>query len=195
MGAAERKRPVSRSPSRPDRVREPELDALTLERARRHDLAAFERLYRTYVGRVYALCLRLCGEPARAEDLTQEVFVRVWEKIDAFAGRSSFYTWLYRLTVNRVTDAMRAELRRASREVQQKLPDMAPARPRPAPETSIALERAIAELPAGARVVFVLYDVEGYTHEEISKMTGIATGTSKAQLHRARRLLREKLGR
>jgi RNA polymerase sigma-70 factor (ECF subfamily) len=157
---------------------------------------AFERLYRAYVDRVHALCWRLCGDRHRAEDLTQEVFLRVWERIDAFEGRSQFFTWVYRMAVNRVTDSMRSEMQRTQREVSDEMvqvPDRATSGE--SPLAALDLEAAIAALPTGARVTFVLHDVEGYTHEEIATMTGIAVGTSKAQLHRARRLLQEKLER
>lgn len=172
-----------------------ELDPETLDRARRRERDAFEALYRASVGRVLALCKRLCGDPERAQDLTQEVFLRVWQRIDRFEGRSGFFTWLYRVTVNRVTDALRADIRRDAREVQmgdEPAPLGVPgARGRQI--EPVDLERAIATLPAGARVVFVLHDVEGYRHAEIAEITGIAPGTSKAQLHRARRLLRARL--
>lgn len=158
------------------------------------DTAAFERLYRLHVGRVYALCLRLAGDTARAETLTQDVFVRAWRKLALFAGRSAFSTWLHRLTVNVVMEDMRAEARRNGRVVMMEdLGQMeTPGREAP-PGTALDLERAIAALPAGARLVFVLHDVQGYRHEEIAALTGLAVGTSKAQLHRARRLLREEL--
>jgi RNA polymerase sigma-70 factor (ECF subfamily) len=160
-------------------------------------VGAFERIYRVYVDRIHALCLRLCGDPQRAEDLTQEVFLRVWERIEAFEGRSRFYTWLYRVAVNRVMDALRSDTLRRRREVSD---DVVPVAERPAKAgapslTAIDLESALATLPAGARSVFVLHDVEGYTHEEIASMAGIAVGTSKAQLHRARGLLRQRLVR
>jgi RNA polymerase sigma factor (sigma-70 family) len=183
------------APSRTSRAEPPEPDAVTLERARRRDVDAFESLYRAYVDRVHALCWRLCGDRHRAEDLTQEVFLRVWERIDAYEGRSRFFTWLYRVTVNRVTDALRGELQRTRREVPEdrvQVPERSTGGEHVV-MTTLDLEAAMATLPTGARVAFVLHDVEGYTHEEIAAMTGIAVGTSKAQLHRARRLLRRQL--
>jgi RNA polymerase sigma-70 factor, ECF subfamily len=174
---------------------EPELDAETVERARGHDRKAFEQVYRISAGRVYALCLRLCGDTGRAEDLVQEVFLRVWQRIDRFEGRSRFSTWLYRLTVNRVMDVMRHELRRSLQAAPAELAESVPAPHAGARELGFDLEAAIAELPAGARWVFVLHDVEGYAHEEIAAMIGVAVGTSKSQLYRARRLLRERLSR
>jgi RNA polymerase sigma-70 factor (ECF subfamily) len=173
-----------------------EADRITVERARRRDQAAFEALYRRHVGRIHALCMRSCGDPTRAEDLVQEVFLRAWERIGTFEARARFSTWLYRLAVNRITDVLRGEIRRSLREQ----PDdaaiaAAAARRGIAPEARLDLEAAIRTLPAGARLVFVLHDVEGHGHEEIAEMTGIAVGTSKSQLYRARRLLREMLGR
>jgi len=151
-----------------------------IQRAQQGDRAAFEALYRAHSGRVYALCLRLTADRALAEERTQDAFVRAWERLATFRGESAFSSWLYRLTVNEVLLERRAE------------------RPRPAiggAGIALDLERAVAALPPGAREVFVLHDVEGYRHEEIAKLTGIAVGTSKAQLFRARRLLREALNR
>lgn len=183
--------------SRSSRAEVPELDAVTLERARRRDVGAFESIYRTYVDRIHGLCLRLCGNPQRAEDLTQEVFLRVWERIEAFEGRSRFYTWLYRVAVNRVMDALRSDMQRTRREVADDIVPVAeyPGKGGGPSLTAIDLEAALSTLPPGARSVFVLHDVEGYTHEEISSLAGIAIGTSKAQLHRARGLLRQRLVR
>ena len=158
------------------------------------DAAAFERLYRLHVGRVYALCLRLAGDRSRAETLTQDVFVRAWRKLGTFAGRSAFSTWLHRLAVNVVVEEIRADARRNGRVVMMEDVSLVETPGREAPAgTALDLERAIAALPAGARLVFVLHDVQGYRHEEIAALTGVAVGTSKAQLHRARRLLREEL--
>lgn len=166
--------------------------------AQRGDVDAFEQIYHAYVGRVHALCRRLSGDAERAEDLTQDVFVRAWRRLGSFQGRSRFYTWLYRLAVNLATDNLRAARRRGEVEmlldptdVEQPLAHLHVA-PTP-PENRIALEAAIARLPEGARAVFVLHDVEGFQHQEIAAFLEIATGTSKAQLHRARRLLRQML--
>ncbi len=165
-------------------------------RAQQGDVAAFEQLYRENVNRVFALCLRLCADGARAEELTQDVFVRAWEKLGTFQGKSAFSTWLHRLAVNVVLGDRRSEAIRVGKvfgtddlSVYEK-----PVRP-PDPGEALDLERAIAKLPPGARSVFVLHDVEGYKHEEIAEMHGSAVGTCKAQLHRARRLLREALNR
>jgi RNA polymerase sigma-70 factor (ECF subfamily) len=163
-------------------------------RAQGGDVTAFENLYRSHVGRVYALCLRMVADPGRAESLTQEAFIRAWQKLRSFRGKSAFSTWLHRLTVNTVLGDMRSRRRRRDREAVDDgfaiVPDPRPQRDAAA---KIDLEKAIAQLPDQARMVFVLHDVEGYQHREIGRLLGIATGTSKAHLHRARRLLREVL--
>ncbi len=166
-----------------------------LRLAQQGDQDAFGQLYRLHAGRVYALCLRMAGDAAEARRLTQDVFVRVWERLRSFRGDSAFTSWLHRLAVNVVLADRRAAGRRQGREAPagDATPDGA-AREGWTPE-HLDLERAIAALPPGARAVFVLYDIEGYGHEEIASMTGIAVGTSKAQLHRARRLLRKALER
>jgi RNA polymerase sigma-70 factor (ECF subfamily) len=154
------------------------------------DERALEGLYRLHAGRVYALGLRLTADPSRAEEIVQDVFLQVWRRIGSFEGRSRFSTWLYRLAVNRSLDTIRG----GRREWQEpKAPERAA--PDHGLEMTMDLERAITALPEGARVVFVLHDVEGYRHEEIGAFCGIAPGTSKAQLFRARRLLRARLGR
>lgn len=164
--------------------------------ARDGDERAFEALYRAHVGRVFALARRLADDPGRAEELTQDVFVRAWERLATFRAESSFGTWLYRLAVNVILTDRRSTWRRVRRVLTTgDLIEHAPADPGPAPGARLDLEAAIAALPTGARTVFVLFDVEGYGHEEIAAMTGIAVGTSKAQLFRARRLLREALDR
>jgi RNA polymerase sigma-70 factor (ECF subfamily) len=170
-----------------------------IQRAQQGDRAAFEALYRAHAGRVYALCLRLTADRAQAEERTQDAFVRAWERLATFRGESAFSSWLYRLTVNEVLLGRRAQRRREARIVTTDDP-AALERPPGATggaEAGIALdlERAVAALPPGAREVFVLHDVEGYRHDEIARLTGIAVGTSKAQLFRARRLLRETLNR
>lgn len=157
------------------------------------DEAAFEGLYREHVGRVYALCLRMSADAVTARELTQDVFVRAWERLDSFRGESAFASWLHRLAVNVVLTDRRAQARRA----EDSLDDGDRALPAAARDGSSALrldlEAAVATLPPGARRVLVLHDIEGYEHAEIGKLLGIAEGTSKAHLFRARRLLRELL--
>lgn len=164
------------------------------------DRGAFERIYRTHANRVFSVCVRMSGDRVLAEELTQDVFVRAWSKLGLYRGESAFSTWLHRLAVNVVLNARKTEGRRRSRfategdgdEVGVTMPALAP----PAtPGIAIDLEAAVAMLPPGARRVFVLHDVEGYKHEEIATMLGITSGGSKAQLHRARMLLREALER
>lgn len=160
------------------------------------DEGAFRSLYDLSVDRVYALCLRLAADPGKAEELTQDVFVRAWENLRSFRGESAFSTWLHRLAVNVVLSEKRARGRREKRVFPTGEPEELE-RPgvMPPPGTRMDLEQAIAALPPGARAVFVLHDIEGYQHEEIAAMSGLAAGTSKAQLFRARRLLREMLDR
>lgn len=165
-------------------------------RSLRGDDDAFAALYREHAGRIFALCLRLEGDRAAAEELTQDVFVRAWRRLGTWRGESAFGTWLHRLAVNVVLEHRRSAWRRLRRVLPLAAPEELerPARAAPA-GLAMDLEAAIARLPEGARTVLVLHDIEGYTHEEIGQMTGIAPGTSKAQLFRARRLLREALDR
>jgi len=158
------------------------------------DRRAYERLYRANVGKVFSLCARMCGSQERAEELTQDVFVRAWEKLPQFRGESQFSTWLHRLAVNEVLQDRRSTARREARVrlAPEGMLESAAGRAG-SPGLRIDLERAIALLPPGARQVLVLFDIEGYSQDEIGRMLGIATGTVKAQLHRARRLLRDRL--
>jgi RNA polymerase sigma-70 factor (ECF subfamily) len=166
-----------------------------VSRAQAGDRAAFERLYRENVGRVYALCLRLSSDDRRAEELTQDVFVRAWRKLGTFRGDAAFSSWLHRLAVNVVYEAFRSEGRRRKRVVPTEDPSVFE-RPDASgrPGLGLDLERAIGSLPPGARSAFVLHHVEGYSYDEMSEMTGLAVGTLKAQAYRARQLLREVLG-
>lgn len=189
---------VSTLPSAPLGSRVVLSDAMSerdlVSRAQDGDVTAFESLYRTHASRVYAVCLRMVADPSRAEDLTQEAFVRAWQKLSSFRGKSAFGTWLHRLTVNVVLGEIRSRSRRRDEAVDTaELGTVAELRPVRRPGAGIDLERAIATLPSQARMVFVLHDVEGFRHAEIGQLMGIATGTSKAHLHRARRILREVL--
>jgi RNA polymerase sigma-70 factor (ECF subfamily) len=166
-----------------------------VKRAQEGDTHAFEAIYRRLVGRIYALCLRMSRDPQRAEELTQDVFVRAWERMGSFRGDSRFTTWLHRLAVNVVLQAGRAKGRRESREHLVADPGEYMARVvREMPGTRVDIERAIAALPHGARTVLVLRDIEGYKYDEIAEIQGVALGTVKAQIHRARKMLREALG-
>ena len=161
----------------------------------RGDRQAFERLYRENVNRVFAICVKMCGDRSRAEELTQDAFVRAWERLPQFRGEAAFSTWLHRLTVNVVLEARRGDRRRHARMVDDEdvMDDAPPLAPPSSDAERMDLTAAIAALPPGARAVFALHDVEGYKHEEIAAMLDITAGGSKAQLHRARRLLREAL--
>jgi len=158
------------------------------------DRRAFERLYRVHVDRVYAICLRMLADRQWAEEVTQDVFVRVWQKLPSFRGESTFSTWLHRVTVNVVLSRRKRAGVAGARMSDDDTLDEAPARAVFVGER-LDLDAAIAGLPAGARRVFVLHDVEGFTHEEIGEQLGITSGGSKAQLHRARMLLRAALNR
>ena len=164
-----------------------------VERARRGDVDAFERLYRLHAGRVYALCLRLAADPVVARELAQDTFVKAWEALPRFRADASLTTWLHRIAVNALLERRRGEQRRAARvslaDDEDAAEMIAGVVAAPDVATAIDLERAIGALPPGVRRAFVLHDVEGYTHEEIAVMTGLAAGTLRAQLHRARQLL------
>jgi RNA polymerase sigma-70 factor (ECF subfamily) len=167
-----------------------------VDRARRGDVDAFERLYQLHAGRVHALCLRLAGEPVEARELVQDTFVHAWEALPRFRGDASLTTWLHRIAVNALLERRRRDRRRSARvslaEDEDDVENAPLAGGFVAPAdvaTAIDLERAIAALPPGVRRAFVLHEVEGYTHEEVAGMTGLATGTLRAQLHRARQLL------
>lgn len=158
------------------------------------DEAAFEQLYRLYVRRIYSLCCRMLAEPDWAEEVTQDIFIRAWKALGGFRSESSFFSWLYRLAVNRVLGSIKEKRRRIARvfPAEERLLERSPAR-RTSTEESLDLEAAIGALPERARLVFVLFEIEGYRHEEIASLLGVAEGTCKAQLHRARLLLREAL--
>ena len=161
--------------------------------AARGDASAFERLYRTHVNRIHNLTRRMLGSH-EADEVTQDIFVRTWQKLGQFRGESAFTTWLHRLAVNVVI-----EKRRSFAIYRERMSDdpaaldtitVAPARA----DLTVDFEAAIEQVPAGAREIFVLHDVEGYKHREIAAMLDITSGTSKRQLHLARMLLRKHLG-
>ena len=163
-----------------------------IQRARRGDSHAFERLYREYSGRVYGLCLRMTRDPHTAEDCSQEAFINAWRALDRFETRSAFGTWIHRIAVNvvlarrrRVSWGNETPLESEELEASEWSFDT------PVEESEI--EEAIARLPDGARDVLVLSGIYGYSHIETAQMLGIAEGTCKAQLHRARKLLAERL--
>lgn len=163
-----------------------------IARAQRSDAKAFESLYRLHVGKVYGLCLRMTGDVAEAEDCAQEAFIQAWNKLDRFRGESAFGTWLHRIAVNTVLGRIRKSKREQDRI---KVAAEVVSSPVSLADTGELrdLADAVDRLPEGARHVFVLYAVYGYSHEETGKMLGVAAGTSKAQLHRARRLLAQQM--
>lgn len=159
------------------------------------DRRAFERVYRLHVERVFSICARMLGDRVAAEEVTQDVFVRVWEKLPGFRGDSAFSTWLHRVAVNVVlTQRKTVGIQQARTIDDENAIESAPSAPVSVGDR-LDLESAIARLPKGARHIFVLHDVEGFTHEEIGVQLGITPGGSKAQLHRARLLLRAALSR
>ena len=163
-----------------------------VERARQADTSAFESLYRLHVDKIYGLCLRMTGNASEAEDCTQDAFIQAWRKLAKFRGDSAFSSWLHRIAVNAVLVRMRKSRREQDRI--QAVTDISPAAKTLGDSGNLEdLQKAVDELPAGARRVFVLHAVYGYSHDETSSMLGIAVGTSKAQLHRAKRLLAQQL--
>jgi len=177
-------------------------DIDTLERAQAGDHHAFAQLYSMHKRRIYSLCLRMVGNVAEAEDLTQEAFLQLHRKIATFRGDSAFITWLHRLAINVVLMHLRKkELSLVSLdEAMEPTLEDGPGRSFGAPDLSLtgsidrmALERAIANLPAGYRLIFILHDIEGYEHNEIASMLDCSIGNSKSQLHKARLKLRDVL--
>ena len=177
-------------------------DAEVLARAQAGDHQAFAELYNLHKRRIYSLCLRMVGNVAEAEDLTQEAFLQLHRKIATFRGDSAFSTWLHRLTINVVLMQLRKKgLSLISLdEAMEPNPEDGPSRSFGAPDLALtgaidrlALERAIADLPAGYRLIFILHDVEGFEHNEIATMLDCSIGNSKSQLHKARLRLRDAL--
>jgi RNA polymerase sigma-70 factor (ECF subfamily) len=174
-------------------------DAADVMLAAKGDRKAFERLYRLHVNRVFTLCTRMCGSRVRGEELTQDVFVRAWEKLPQFRGDAQFSTWIHRVAVNIVLTDRKNEARNRKRMVEEE-PEredtpLQKASVTPGYGDRMDITAAMETLPAGAKQIFILHDIEGYKHEEIAEMCGITAGGSKAQLHRARLLLREALTR
>jgi RNA polymerase sigma-70 factor (ECF subfamily) len=158
---------------------------------------AFEKLYREHSPRVFALCLRLTGGTREeASELMQDVFIRAWRGLPSFRGDSALSSWLHRLAVNAMLESARSAKRRSARVLPMPEPGtLGTAAVTERPDLKVDLDRAIAALPEGARIAFVLHEIEGYQHSEIAAQLGIAEGTVKAQLHRARKLLIDSLNR
>jgi len=181
------------APSRSD-------DLALVERCRQGDLGAFEEVYRTHSGRLYSVAFRMLGNASDAEDLLQEIFLAAHRKLETFRGDSALGTWLYRLAVNLCLDYLRSRAGRATQmtdvlEDDNVLPDMASRGLAEQTVTRMDLERAMAHLPEGCRMAFVLHDVEGLEHREVAAAMGIAEGTSKSQVHKARLRLRALLSK
>lgn len=190
--------------SRPRRTETSDLsEADAIRLAQQGDTAAFERIYRLHNRRVYALCLRMVGNTAEAEDLTQEAFLQLFRKIHTFRGDSAFSTWLHRLSVNVVLMKLRKKTLPETSLEETTEPDEETGGPRKdvgGPDLLLTgsldrvnLQRAIDQLPPGYRAAFVLHDIQGYEHNEIAKIMGCSIGNSKSQLHKARMRLRELL--
>ena len=188
--------------TRPDEVQELG-EAEAIRRAQQGDAEAFERIYRLHNRRVYALCLRMVGNTAEAEDLAQEAFLQLFRKIGTFRGESAFSTWLHRLTVNVVLMRLRKKTLTQTSLDEATDPDEDAGGPRKdigGPDLRLSgsvdrvnLERAVEQLPPGYRSIFVLHDVQGYEHNEIAVIMNCSIGNSKSQLHKARMRLRELL--
>ena len=188
--------------TRPTEVRELS-EAEAIQRAQQGDAEAFERIYRLHNRRVYALCLRMVGNTAEAEDLTQEAFLQLFRKIGTFRGESAFSTWLHRLAVNVVLMRLRKKTLAETSLDETTEPDEDAGGPRKdigGPDLRLSgsvdrvnLERAVERLPPGYRSIFVLHDVQGYEHNEIALIMNCSIGNSKSQLHKARMRLRELL--
>ena len=162
------------------------------------DMEAFEQLYTRHNRRVYSLCLRMMQNVAEAEDMAQEVFIQLFRKIGSFRGESAFTTWLHRLTVNQVLMHFRKRSVKVERTTEEGETPVQIVRGTENPDRMrvidrISLDHALKQLPPGYRSVFVLHDIEGHEHEEIAKILGVAVGTSKSQLHKARMKLRRLL--
>jgi RNA polymerase sigma-70 factor (ECF subfamily) len=169
-----------------------------IDRCRQGDLAAFEEVYKAHAARLFGLAVRMVGNPADAEDLLQEIFLSAHRKLDSFRGDSTLGTWLYRLATNQCLDYLRSRAARAGRltdalDDEPGLQDEGSRGLADRTVTKMDLERALAKLPEGCRAAFVLYDVEGLEHREVADILGIAEGTSKSQVHKARLRLRSLL--
>jgi RNA polymerase sigma-70 factor (ECF subfamily) len=173
----------------------------TIRLAQQGDAASFERIYRLHCRRVYALCLRIARDPNEAEDLTQEAFLQLFRKIDTFRGESAFSSWLYRLTANIALMRFRKK-----KLISTSLDDFTTSdEENSGPRNEVGeadlrltglfdrlnLQKAVDQLPEGCKALFILHDVKGYQHNEIAKMLGCSIGTSKSQVHRARKRLRK----
>jgi RNA polymerase sigma-70 factor, ECF subfamily len=175
-------------------------DLALVERCQRGELGAFEEVYRLHAGRLYSVAFRMLGNAADAEDMLQEIFLTAHRKLSSFRGDSALGTWLYRLAVNLCLDHLRSRTGRAlqvtdSLDDEPGLSDVGSRGLANQTVTKMDIERALAQLPEGCRTAFVLHDVEGLEHREVAEIMGIAEGTSKSQVHKARLRLRALLSR
>lgn len=168
-------------------------DAVLIARCTSGDQRAFQSLYEKHIGRVYAICVRLCNDKDEASDIAQDVFIQVWKKLKDYRGDSAFSTWLYRVATNITISHLRKRKPFWARHIDWSDASSEEEMRVDSGHFEHNLDKDIAGLPEQARLVFVLFAIEGYRHEEIAKMMKIAVGTSKAQYHRARKILREKL--
>jgi RNA polymerase sigma-70 factor (ECF subfamily) len=193
---------VTVHPSAPRQAGPPDraADLALVERCRRGDLGAFEEVYRAHSGRLYSVACRMLGNTADAEDLLQEIFLAAHRKLDTYRGDAALGTWLYRLATNLCLDHLRSRAARTGHltGTLDDEPGLQDAGSRGLAErtvTKMDLERAVAQLPEGCRAAFVLHDVEGLEHREVADVLGVAEGTSKSQVHKARLRLRSLLSR
>ena len=190
--------PLWQSNTREAKTETPVTDHALARSAAQGDMSAFEELYQRHNRRVYSICLRMTHNVSEAEDLTQEAFIQLFRKIGSFRGESAFTTWLHRLTVNQVLMHFRKRSVKSERTTEEGETPVQIVRGTENPNRMpvldrISLDSAIRQLPPGYRKVFLLHDVEGHEHEEIARMLGVAVGTSKSQLHKARMKLRRLL--
>jgi RNA polymerase sigma-70 factor, ECF subfamily len=174
---------------RPD---DPEEELVLRAKAGSH--AAFETLYRMHLGHVYGICLRILTDRSKAEEVTQKIFIHAWMKLQSFRGESRFSSWLYRLSVNMILDQLKLVGWKNDADIQNKQTEFTGALSfEPSHNLRLDLNHAIDSLPRQARIIFAMHDIAGYTHEEIAEALKLSPGTCKAQLSRARRILREAL--
>jgi RNA polymerase sigma-70 factor (ECF subfamily) len=189
---ADDRSPVSSSTQALDRDARRREDDDLVERARRGEMEAFEALYKRHSSAIFGLTLRMLQNRADAEDMLQEIFLQAYDRLPSFEGRSAFGTWLYRLSVNRCLDHLRS---RGAKEQSRTDPldtDF-PGHVAAPGLSGLELERAIGDLPPSSRAAFLLHHVAGFDHKEVGEMMGIAVGTSKSLVHRARTRLKEAL--
>ncbi|MEO8210152.1 MAG: RNA polymerase sigma factor [bacterium] len=175
-------------------VKNPDEDFKLVELAIEGSGDAFKELFMKNVSRIYSFCFRISADAFVAEELTQEVFIKAWEKLKTFQFESKFSSWLHSIAVNQFLMHLRSE-KRLSERIQELNEEKNPEESTNRHDSRIDLENAITKLPPQARTVLVLHDIERYKHNEISKMMGIQIGTSKAHLHNARKILREELSK